>query len=90
MRHYMWKAIRVDVPLKTVYAWYQPDKREAMNANGGSPRDMQHFSPRGYDPEKKDTSEPSPRCDTRSSDSITPKWATDTDTRTATPRTALS
>lgn len=34
----MWKAIRFDVPLKTIYAWYQPDKREAMNVNDRSLR----------------------------------------------------
>ena len=38
MRHYLWKTVRFDVPLKTVYAWYRPHKREAINRNGRSPR----------------------------------------------------
>jgi len=48
----MWKAIRFDVPLKTTYSWYQPHKREAMNANDKSPRISSTSPPRGYDPER--------------------------------------
>ena len=58
MRYYMWKAISFDVPSKTVYAWYQPKKREAMNVNHRSLRICSTSSGR-IGPGKKDTSEPS-------------------------------